>query len=140
MVGLLRSLRDYHPHTFSIRINAVCPFLTETPMISPFREGIREQDIPLSATRDVANAIRALAVGFSKDKKAFNGLAVVTVGKMAFEVEEGLTKSRDVWLGETVTDAMKRLRQAFPTVGACLFAGSVLCKDLTDTRLGVLAR
>ncbi|KAL9119983.1 MAG: hypothetical protein Q9187_003459 [Circinaria calcarea] len=103
VIGLMRSLATYVQTTFGIRVNAVCPFATDTGMLAPVKELLLRNNIPVNKPEDVAGTIVELAAGkhasCGDEAEACNGLAVVVAGGKRWEVEESLERTRNVWMG-----------------------------------------
>lgn len=103
VVGLMRSLAAYLQPVFGIRVNAVCPFATDTGMITPVKDLFLKKNVPVNKPEDVAETIAELAAGkhasCGDEAEACNGLAVIVAGGKKWEVEEGLERTRNVWMG-----------------------------------------
>jgi NAD(P)-dependent dehydrogenase (short-subunit alcohol dehydrogenase family) len=60
VLGLMRALRLYAPGAFGVRVNAVCPWMTLTRMVSGIEGGWREAELPTNSAEDVAGVIGGL--------------------------------------------------------------------------------
>lgn len=114
LLGLLRCLRTYLPPAFGIRINAVAPLATTTALL-PYAvtKGFKDHGFPLNTPEHVADVVLGLvagshkvgedsaaALGQDKAGESCNGLTVYVEGGRSWEVEEGLSVTRDQWLGK----------------------------------------
>lgn len=108
----MRSLRDYLPFAFGIRVNAVCPFATNTAMTKDLLDIFEKEKLPMGSPKVVADVLVHLAAGKhalkGQEAQLCNGLAVLTVGNEALEVEEGMEAMMGTWIGEYASDAIKR--------------------------------
>ncbi|KAM5526422.1 hypothetical protein FOXYSP1_02466 [Fusarium oxysporum f. sp. phaseoli] len=128
VLGLLRALRLYVPEYFSgVRVNAVCPGMTETQMVALIREEYLNHGLPPNQPEDVAKAIVGLcqagpgtkaiwydemeAPGVKSWKSAGGmdwegvkrrgiiGRAIFVQGGQYYDTEEGLDRTEALWLG-----------------------------------------
>jgi NAD(P)-dependent dehydrogenase (short-subunit alcohol dehydrogenase family) len=103
VLGLLRSLRPYIPKTHGIRVNAICPWMTDTGMVDGIREGWLQEGLPVNTPGDVGRII--LEVG--GDGKT-NGKAVFVEGGRGWDIEEGIQRTEPQWLGEEVSKTLAK--------------------------------
>ena len=111
----MRSLRCYALPTFGVRVNAVCPAVTDTGMIDPYRDAWLKQGNAINTTADIARIILGLVAGKHRsddgELKACNGLAVLVTGGKGWEVEEGLASTMGLWMGTDALEEMKPLME-----------------------------
>nr|RBQ83609.1 hypothetical protein FVER53263_13284 [Fusarium verticillioides] len=88
IIGLMRSLRALASAKYNIRINAVCPWATDTQMIDNVRSIWDEHHLPLNAPNDVAQFITQLATDTS-----LSGKSVLVAGGRGFDTEEGIDRT-----------------------------------------------
>lgn len=60
VLGLLRALRLHAPHAFGVRVNAVCPWMTLTSMVSGIEAGWKKAGLPVNTPEDIAMVIAGL--------------------------------------------------------------------------------
>ena len=108
----MRSLAASLQPTFGIRVNAVCPYATDTGMLTHVKHAFLKNNIPVNKPGDVAEIILGLTAGnhssCGNEAEACNGLAVVVAGGKGWEVEEGIERTRKTWMGQeaaTMLDA-----------------------------------
>ena len=53
VLGLLRSLRLYLPKTHGVRVNAICPWMTDTVMVDGIRDNWVKERLPVNTPADV---------------------------------------------------------------------------------------
>jgi NAD(P)-dependent dehydrogenase (short-subunit alcohol dehydrogenase family) len=96
VIGLARSLAAWAPIKYNgVRTNVICPWATDTQLLAGFTDVWRAERLPMNAPLDVARMILQCAVD-----GRINGAAVFVGGGRGWDVEEGLTKTRKVWLGD----------------------------------------
>ncbi|KAL4778976.1 hypothetical protein BJX76DRAFT_362227 [Aspergillus varians] len=97
--GLMRSLRANlnSPYRHSIRINTICPWMTETK--NPFSNGVEarwtKEGLPLSTADDVAK----VSAGVLCDD-SLHGTSMYVAGTRAWEIENNIDRLESQWLGE----------------------------------------
>ncbi|RBA17560.1 hypothetical protein FPRO05_11275 [Fusarium proliferatum] len=109
IIGLVRSLRALASTKYSIRINAVCPWATDTQMIDNVRSIWDKHHLPLNAPNDVAKFITQLATD-----KTLSGKSVLVAGGRGFDTEEGIDRTMSEWFGP-LTEEFWRGQKAFGT-------------------------
>jgi NAD(P)-dependent dehydrogenase (short-subunit alcohol dehydrogenase family) len=98
VMGLFRNLsRLIYPRD-GIRVNAVCPTLTDTEMTKDRIDEMRSLGRTVNEAGDVAKVVLEFAVSASR-----NGQAVYVEGGRSWEFEEGLWRTMPLWLGEEPT-------------------------------------
>ncbi|KAK3658648.1 hypothetical protein LTR22_008820 [Elasticomyces elasticus] len=97
VLGLMRSLRGtlIQSQPYPIRTNAICPWMTRTRLVAGIDEVWAKAGLPSNEPEDVARVI----VGVLADGKV-NGGTLYIEGGRAWNVEEGILKTRHQWLGE----------------------------------------
>ncbi|UJO14948.1 Short-chain dehydrogenase/reductase prx4 [Fulvia fulva] len=100
--GLLRSSRKTLFERDGIRVNAVCPGVTNIPMAAHVARPFREQGLSVPKPEQVAKIIVGLEVDESIQDKAF-----YIEGGGAWEFEDGFVREQPRWLGEKPTRRMR---------------------------------
>ncbi|EXJ77491.1 hypothetical protein A1O3_09717 [Capronia epimyces CBS 606.96] len=95
ILGLMRSLRPFSAPVYGLRINAICPWATDTQLFSGVRQAWTEAKMPLNTPPDVARYI--IQVG--ADPRT-HGRALFVSGGNAVDIEDGLNRTEPLWLGE----------------------------------------
>ncbi|KAE8406395.1 hypothetical protein BDV37DRAFT_270001 [Aspergillus pseudonomiae] len=140
IMGLLRSLRIYVLEAFpGLRVNAVCPSMTETMMVGGIRDVWIKQKLPVNQPNDIATAILGIlsagpgtnsiwhdedeAPGLnSRDNagqmdwedvqhRGLHGRAIYVLGGKCFDIEEGLDRTEQLWLGRNASATMKQAQE-----------------------------
>jgi NAD(P)-dependent dehydrogenase (short-subunit alcohol dehydrogenase family) len=99
VLGLMRSLRRYFPGAYEnsrIRVNCVCPWATDTAMVSTFQAAWQEEGLPMNSPEDVAQMI----LGVSVDE-ALSGESIYVEGSRGWAIERELERAKPQWLGES---------------------------------------
>ncbi|KAJ5261026.1 hypothetical protein N7478_011621 [Penicillium angulare] len=96
VVGLMRSLRSYinSPYKHNIRINTVCPWMTETETIKKIEQQWKQASLPTNSPKDVSN----VAASMLADSK-LNGQSMFVEGGRAWEIEQNIERLEAEWLG-----------------------------------------
>jgi NAD(P)-dependent dehydrogenase (short-subunit alcohol dehydrogenase family) len=103
VLGLLRSARPYLPKTHKVRINAICPWMTDTVMVDGIRDMWVREGLPVNQPEDVARIIVEVAAdGVS------NGKGVFVEGGRGWDIEEGINATEELWLGRDVSRTLAR--------------------------------
>ncbi|RAL17194.1 putative 3-hydroxyacyl-CoA dehydrogenase, partial [Aspergillus homomorphus CBS 101889] len=96
ILGLMRSLRmDLPAPAHQLRVNAVCPWMTETRMVEKLREGWKQARLPINSPLDVAVIVAGLVVDAT-----LSGKSMYVEGGRAWEIEDNLDRLEPEWLGE----------------------------------------
>lgn len=93
IIGLMRALRPWAPSRYGVRVNAICPWATDTQLLGVKDMWVREK-MPMNTPDDVGRII----VQCSADG-ALNGTAVFVTGGRFFDTEEGVTRTLPQWMG-----------------------------------------
>ncbi|KAJ5797320.1 uncharacterized protein N7503_006616 [Penicillium pulvis] len=103
VVGLMRSLRSYisSPYKHNIRINTVCPWMTETESIKKIEHQWKEASLPTNTPRDVSH----VAAGMLADS-SLNGESMFIEGGRAWEIEQNIERLEAQWLGAEPSKAL----------------------------------
>lgn len=127
VLGLMRSLRLYAPETFGVRTNAICPSMTTTEMVAGIQDGWIAGGNPVNRPEDIAEVICGViqagpgtqAIWYDEDEghpltkgrksvggvdwddisTGVNGRALYVLGGKVYDIEEGLDRTEDLWLG-----------------------------------------
>ncbi|KAJ9497876.1 hypothetical protein H2202_006479 [Exophiala xenobiotica] len=94
-LGLMRALRPFISQLYGLRVNAICPWATDTQLLSGVRAEWTKNNMPLNTPDDVAKYI----IQVTADPKA-HGKALFVTGGNAVDIEEGLNRTEPEWLGE----------------------------------------
>jgi NAD(P)-dependent dehydrogenase (short-subunit alcohol dehydrogenase family) len=100
--GLMRSSRKTLYERDGIRVNAVCPGVTDTPMSAHIMQPFKDAGCFWQRADAVAEVIAGILTS-----TGMNGKSFYVEGGDAFEFEEGLYEAQPLWLGE---EATRRLR------------------------------
>jgi NAD(P)-dependent dehydrogenase (short-subunit alcohol dehydrogenase family) len=100
--GLMRSCRKTLYERDGIRVNAVCPGVTDTPMSAHIMQPFKDAGLFWQSAEAVAGVIAGILTS-----SGMNGKAFYVEGGDAFEFEDGLYETQSQWLGE---EATRRLR------------------------------
>lgn len=94
VVGLMRSLRPWAPLRYGVRVNAICPWATDTQLLGVKEQWVQEK-MPLNTAGDVARCILQCAAD-----QDLNGKAVFVTGGRFFDTEEGVDRCLPQWMGK----------------------------------------
>ncbi|EEP81933.1 predicted protein [Uncinocarpus reesii 1704] len=120
VIGIMRSLRMGSIPDFNVRVNAVCPWATDTQIFKGIADVWRNDDLPFNTPEDVARIIQQVAAD-----PQVHGKAVFVGGGRGFDIEEGIDRLEPEWLGE---DQARELNRGQRTLGRGTGWGTV---DLT---------
>lgn len=97
VIGLMRSLRNYisSPYKHNLRINTICPWMTETDAIRKIEDQWKQANLPTNTPRDVSS----VAAGILADQ-SLNGTSMFVESGRAWEIEENIDRLEAEWLGE----------------------------------------
>jgi NAD(P)-dependent dehydrogenase (short-subunit alcohol dehydrogenase family) len=95
VIGIMRALRRFAPAKYGVRANAICPWATDTQLLSGVAPKWRKEKMPMNKPKDVALLILQCAADTS-----LNGKAVFVSGGRGFDTEEGIDRTLPQWLGE----------------------------------------
>jgi hypothetical protein len=94
VIGMMRALRRWAPVKYNVRANAICPWATDTQLLSVKDIWVQEK-MPLNTPKDVAQMIAQCAAD-----AGLNGRAVFVSGGRGFDTEEGIDRTLPQWMGE----------------------------------------
>ena len=103
VVGLMRSLRPYLPKSHNIRINTICPWMTDTIMT----EGIREEWIREGLPVNTPEAVGRIIIEVANDGVS-NGKAIFVEGGNGWDIEEGINRTEQEWLSPNLSRTLAR--------------------------------
>lgn len=95
VVGLMRALRPWAPVRYGVRANCICPWATDTQLLSGVRNKWVKERMPMNQPVDVAKSI----VQCSADG-GMNGTALFVTGGRIFDTEAGIDRTLPQWMGE----------------------------------------
>lgn len=97
VTGLMRSLRNYisSPYKHSLRINTICPWVTQTESTKKIEAQWKNADLPTNTPDEVAT----VATGVLNDQ-SLNGTSMFVEGGRAWEIEHNIDRLESEWLGE----------------------------------------
>lgn len=97
VTGLMRSLRTYisSPYKHYLRINTVCPWVTQTDSIKKVEAQWKQAELPINGPEQVAT----VATGVLADR-SLNGTSMFIEGGRAWEIEQNIDRLESEWLGE----------------------------------------
>lgn len=101
-MGLLRTTRKIIYERDHIRINAICPAITDSQMTVSIIDSFKTTKQAINTTDDVARYIVGLEIATD-----MNGKAVYVEGGRGWEFLDGLDASMPVWLGEEPADRIR---------------------------------
>jgi hypothetical protein len=108
VTGLMRSLRNYisSPYKHSLRINTICPWVTQTESIRKIEAQWKRADLPTNTPDEVAQ----VATGVLSDQ-SLNGTSMFVEGGRAWEIEHNLDRLESEWLGEAPSKILEMGQQ-----------------------------
>jgi NAD(P)-dependent dehydrogenase (short-subunit alcohol dehydrogenase family) len=116
--GIIRSLRKSLYQQDKIRINVVCPGLTESNMTDGIFSAFAQRGLATNSPDEVALSIAGLLT-----EKDMYGKGIYVEGGKCWELEDGIVKTMPQWLGEGPT---KRLWEGLDFVATVSFGSDVL--------------
>ncbi|KAE8312872.1 hypothetical protein BDV41DRAFT_538282 [Aspergillus transmontanensis] len=97
--GLMRSLRPYFPSPYkhNLRINTICPWMTETrtTLTKTVQDRWKMEGLPVSTPQEVALVSAGVLANDS-----LNGTSMYVEGGRAWEIEANIDRLEPEWLGE----------------------------------------
>lgn len=109
--GILRSTRKTLHERDGIRVNAVCPGVTDTPMTAAIINPFKDAGLFWQPAKAVAEVILGIL-----STKEMNGKAFYIEGGDGFEFEDSLYAAQPQWLGEEATRRMRANTEAVQKV------------------------
>nr|KMM73426.1 short-chain dehydrogenase/reductase SDR [Coccidioides posadasii RMSCC 3488] len=103
IIGLMRSLRMTSVSEFNVRVNAICPWATDTQIFKGLSDSWRNNNLPFNTPADVARLIQHVAAD-----PELHGKAVFVAGGKGFDIEEGINRLEPEWLGEQQARELNR--------------------------------
>ncbi|CAK3808901.1 Hypothetical predicted protein [Lecanosticta acicola] len=104
VLGLMRMLRrPLAERSPRVRTNAICPWFTRTRVSEGVAHLFEHAGLPRNSPEDVAKIV----VGVLADED-LNGASIYVEGGRAWNIEEGLLRTRPQWLGERQTVELDR--------------------------------
>jgi NAD(P)-dependent dehydrogenase (short-subunit alcohol dehydrogenase family) len=100
--GILHSTRKTLHERDGIRVNAVCPGVTDTPMTAAIIQPFKDAGLFWQPAEAVAKVILGIL-----SSKEMNGKAFYVEGGDGFEFEDSLYAAQPQWLGEEATRRMR---------------------------------
>jgi NAD(P)-dependent dehydrogenase (short-subunit alcohol dehydrogenase family) len=80
---------------YPIRTNAICPWMTETRMVTGIDSDWKAAGLPRNKAEEVAKVIGGVMVA-----ESLNGEALYVEGGRAWGIEEGIDRTQPLWMGE----------------------------------------
>lgn len=105
VTGLMRSLRSYisSPYKHYLRINTVCPWVTQTDTIKHIEAQWKEAELPLNTPGQVATVAACVLAD-----KSLNGTSMFVEGGRAWEIEEKIDQLEAQWLGKAPSQILAK--------------------------------
>lgn len=120
IVGLMRALK-HDVATVNIAISVVAPGITVTPILTQERKDLKQSrnieewasnmqkiGVPINRPESIALAVSSLMAGGMKS----NGAGVMVQADKMANIEEGIAKSRNLWMGKEMLDLFRGGRNA----------------------------
>lgn len=95
VIGLMRALRPFAPEKYGVRVNAICPWATDTQLLAGVKDRWMEAKLPINTPEDVARIILQCATD-----SGLNGRSIFVTGGRGFDTEEGVDRTQPQWMGE----------------------------------------
>ncbi|KAE8393442.1 hypothetical protein BDV23DRAFT_149176 [Aspergillus alliaceus] len=103
--GLMRSLRPYFPSPYkhNLRINTICPWMTETrtTLTKKVQDRWTKEGLPVSTPQEVA----LISAGVLSNN-SLNGTSMYVEGGRAWEIEANIDRLEPEWLGEEASKTL----------------------------------
>lgn len=112
----MRAMRKIVFERDGIRVNCVCPGVTDTPMTVGIVEKFRDAGLFTQSAESVAKIV----LGFQCADKV-NGKAVYVEGGDGWEFEDSFYRLQPQWLGEEPTRRMRTNSEAVQKVSSLIF-------------------
>ncbi|KAF1984826.1 putative 3-hydroxyacyl-CoA dehydrogenase [Aulographum hederae CBS 113979] len=103
IMGLLRSLKNHLYPNFGVRVNSVCPGVTDTKMAKDIIDVYKKNDCAVNSAELVAEHIVSLLAD-----EGSNGKAVFVEGGKGWEFQQRLDETMKVWLGKEAVESLAR--------------------------------
>ncbi|TPX09401.1 uncharacterized protein E0L32_009445 [Thyridium curvatum] len=103
VIGLMRALRPYTPSRYGVRVNAICPWATDTQLLAGVKDRWIQEKLPLNQPENVAEMILQCAAD-----ETLNGKSVFVAGGKGYDTEEGYDRTQAQWMGEELTAEFNR--------------------------------
>lgn len=114
VIGLMRALRPYTPSRYGVRVNAICPWATDTQLLAGVKDRWIQEKLPLNQPENVAEMILQCAAD-----ETLNGKSVFVAGGKGYDTEEGYDRTQAQWMGEELTAEFNRGQKVLGLV-SCL--------------------
>ena len=111
IIGVVRALRGLTPQLYNVRVNAICPWATDTAMIAQVVDLWKRSGMPLNTADDIA----LFNIQCAADPR-LNGRSVFVGGGKGFDIEEGIDRLEPEWLGKKQSDDFLRQAEVFGSV------------------------
>lgn len=132
--GILRSTRKRLHERDGIRVNAVCPGVTDTPMTAPIIQPFKDAGLFWQPPDVVAEVILGIM-----SSRGMNGNAFYVEGGDAYEFEDSFYATQPQWLGKEPTRRLRANAEAVNKVSYDLYwCHPVPLSDLETDPLRVL--
>lgn len=131
VIGLMRALRPWAPLKYGVRVNALCPWATDTQLLGVKEKWVKEK-MPLNTPTDVGKIILQCSAD-----SGLNGKAVFITGGKFFDTEEGIDRTLPQWMGEQNAKEFLKGQELLGLVSdsqESICGNSVLTKRMTSGR------
>lgn len=110
--GLMRAMRKIVYERDGIRVNCVCPGVTDTPMTLGIADKFRDLGLYVQSAESVGRIVLGLQCA-----ESMNGKAIYIEGGDGWEFEDSFYREQPRWLGEEPTRRMRVNAEAVQKVG-----------------------